>query len=100
MEPIVAEAEKALNSGLDICEEFPSNFYRPFTTLSLAVFLGNKVQNEKAKKYVAQLGDIIMEKNGVMKSKLIIEYLERVEDDQSFDNFRKIQDKFGFQYAF
>jgi hypothetical protein len=56
----------------------------------------------KAKEYITGLGDILMEKRieDSSKAKMILEHLEKVENDQSFSSFRKIQDTFGLQYSF
>jgi hypothetical protein len=102
MKPIVHESEKTLNHCLDIGKEFPSNFYRSFNTLCLASILGNTEQNMKAKEYITGLGDILREQQteDSSKAKMILEHLEKVENDKSFISFRKIQDTFGFQYSF
>ena len=102
MKRIVYKTEKAVNRCLDVCKDFPTEFYRPFTRISLTAILGNTKQNEKAKAWVSELGNIVMEKRigDTAKSKLILEHLEKVENDQSLNDFRKIQDTFGFQYSF
>jgi hypothetical protein len=102
MKPIVHESERTLNHCLDIGKEFQSNFYHSFNTLCLVSILGNTEQNMKAKEYITGLGDILMEKRieDSSKAKMILEHLEKVENDQSFSSFRKIQDTFGLQYSF
>lgn len=102
MNQIVNRTEKAVNQCLDIYEDFPTEFYRPFTTISLAAILGNIIENQKAKAWVGELGNIIMDSriDDSSKTKLILNHLSEVDNDENLKNFRKIQDKFGFQYSF
>lgn len=101
MKPIVHETERTLNHYLEIGKEFPAKFHHCFTTLCLVSVLGNAEENQKAKKYIAELGDILKEKRqDSSEAKMILEHLERVENDESFSSYRKMQDTFGFQYSF
>lgn len=102
MKRIVYQTEKTVNQCLDICKDFPTEFYRPFTTISLTAILGNTKQNKIAKAWVGELGNIVMENRigDSAKAKFILEHLEKVENDPILNDFRNIQDTFGFQYSF
>jgi len=102
MRQIVYATESTVRECLETSEEFHSNFYKPFNTISLAVILGNSEQKRKAKEWVAKLGNIVTENEteDSAKTELIIEHFEQVEKNECFRGFQLAHDKYGFQYDF
>ncbi len=56
----------------------------------------------KGKKWVADLGNIIMNKalSETEKNRLIIEHLGKVKNDDTYKGLKETQTKFGFNYNF
>lgn len=101
MKRIIHATENMIRGYLETFEVFHSDFYKPFSTISLAAVLGDSEQRGKAKEWVADLGKIVMKKSkDPTRVRLIIRHLDYVEKDEIFRSFQSMQDKYGFQYDF
>jgi hypothetical protein len=67
--------------------------------IGIAAIMGNEKQREKAKEWVAKLGDIFdyNKTEDSQKIKLIIEHLEEVEKHSEFNDLRKCTSRYCFR---
>ena len=61
IEPIVHQTESSIKECLCSSPEFSEDFYKPFSTITLAVILGDNTQRKNAKDWLAKLSNILNE---------------------------------------